>query len=302
MKILLTGAGGLLGRDCQAVFQANHEVLAVGRQELDIAEPAQVDAVLSRFRPEAVVNCAAFTQVDRCETDREDAVRGNVTGPRILARAAARSGALLLHISTDYVFDGKKAPPIPYEEQDPTGPLSWYGRTKLEGERAIQEVAPRHIIVRTAWLYGRHGPNFLKKILSLALSPQIPELKVVDDQYGSPTWSYRLARQLARLLEAGGQGIYHAGGEGWCTWFELARTFLELMGVGKPIRPCQTSDYPTPALRPRNSILGNRRLTEAGLNLMHPWKEDLEEFVGAFRDDLLREARGTSNRNCGWVG
>jgi dTDP-4-dehydrorhamnose reductase len=292
MKILLTGAGGLLGRDCLVVFQENHEVVAMSRMDLDIAEPGQVDAALSRCRPDAVVNCAAFTQVDRCETAREEAVRANVAGPRNLALAAARHGALLLHLSSDYVFDGLKPPPAPYLEDDPTGPLSWYGRTKLDGEEAIQSAGHRHIIVRTAWLYGRHGPNFLKKILSLALSPQIPELKVVDDQYGCPTWSYHLARQLARLLEAGGQGVYHAVAEGCCTWFELARAFLERMGIDKPIRPCPTSDYPTPAARPRNSILANGRLKEAGLNLMRPWREDLGEFVGAFGEDLRREAQG----------
>jgi dTDP-4-dehydrorhamnose reductase len=293
MKILLTGAGGLLGRDCLAVFQKYHEVVALSRRELDIAEPDQVETALSRCGPDAVVNCAAFTQVDRCETAREDAVRANVTGPRTLALVTARHGALLLHLSSDYVFDGRKPPPTPFLEEDPTGPLSWYGRTKLDGEEAIQGVGDRYIIVRTAWLYGRHGPNFLKKILSLALSPQIPELKVVADQFGCPTWSYTLARQLARLLEAGGRGVYHAGAEGCCTWFELARTFLERMGVNKPVRPCPTSDYPTPAARPRNSILANGRLTEAGLNLMRPWKEDLEEFVDTFREDLLREAGGS---------
>ncbi len=292
MKILLTGAGGLLGRDCLAVFQENHEVVAMSRGDLDIAESGQVETALSRCRPDAVVNCAAFTQVDRCETARDEALRANVTGPRNLALAAARHGVLLLHISSDYVFDGLKPPPTPYLEDDPTGPLSWYGRTKLEGEEAIRGVGHRHIIVRTAWLYGRHGPNFLKKILSLALSPQIPELKVVDDQYGCPTWSYRLARQLARLLEAGGQGVYHAVALGCCTWFELARAFLEMMGLDKPVRPCPTSDYPTPAARPGNSILANGRLKEAGLNLMRPWREDLREFVGAFGEDLRREAQG----------
>jgi len=291
MKILLTGARGLLGRDCCEVFRRNHEVLAVGRQELDITDPAQVDATVSRFRPEALVNCAAFTQVDLCETERDQAVRGNITGPRNLALSAARYRALLVHISSDYVFDGQKPPPSPYLEDDPTGPLSWYGHTKLEGERAVQDSGARHLIVRTSWLYGRHGPNFLKKILQLALSPQIPELKVVDDQFGSPTWSYRLALQLARLLEAGGQGIYHASAEGYCTWFELARHFLASLGVTKNLEPCPTTDYPTPAARPRNSILGNRRLEDAGLNVMRPWQEDVDEFVAAYKEELVREAR-----------
>jgi dTDP-4-dehydrorhamnose reductase len=291
MKIILTGKNGLLGRDCLAVFQSRHEVLALGHRELDISDLAQVEEAVSRFRPEAIVNCAAFTQVDLCETERDAAVQGNITGPRNLALNAAHHDALLVHISSDYVFDGMKPVPTPYLEGDLTGPLSWYGRTKLEGEKIIQSNTDRYAIVRTAWLYGWHGPNFLKKILKLALSPQIPELKVVDDQFGSPTWSYRLAQQLARLLEAGGQGIYHASAEGYCTWFELTRHFLDRLGVDKPVRPCPTSDYPTPAVRPKNSILENRRLKEEGLNVMRPWQEDVEEFVAAFGQDLLAEAR-----------
>jgi|UniRef100_A0A7V6A517 dTDP-4-dehydrorhamnose reductase len=291
MKILLTGKNGLLGRDCLTVFQDKHEVLALDHRELDITDPARVEEAVSRFRPEVIVNCAAFTQVDRCEAEREAAFQGNVAGPRNLAVSAARHGALLVHISTDYVFDGKKPVPAPYLESDFTGPLSWYGRTKLEGELAIQDISNRHVIVRTAWLYGWHGPNFLKKILKLALSPRIPELKVVNDQFGSPTWSFRLAHQVARLLEAGGQGIYHASAEGYCTWFELTRHFLARLGVTKTVRPCATRDYPTPALRPQNSILENRRLKQEGLNVMRPWQEDVDEFVAAFAAALLDEAR-----------
>jgi dTDP-4-dehydrorhamnose reductase len=292
MKILLTGKNGLLGRDCLAVFKGRHEVLALSHQELDIADLAQVEEAVSHFGPEAIVNCAAFTQVDLSETERDAAVQGNVTGPRNLALSAAHHDALLVHVSSDYVFDGEKPVPSPYLEADPTGPLSWYGRTKLEGELAIQGITDRHIIVRTAWLYGWHGPNFLKKILKLALSPQIPELKVVNDQSGSPTWSYRLAHQLARLLEADGQGVYHASAEGYCTWFELTCHFLHRLGVHKMVHPCTTSDYPTPAVRPKNSILENRRLKEAGLNVMHHWQEDVDEFVAASGEDLLDEARG----------
>jgi dTDP-4-dehydrorhamnose reductase len=292
MKILLTGKHGLLGRDCLEVFESHHEVMALDIQELDIADLAQVEEAVSRFRPEAIVNCAAFTLVDLCETERDKAVQGNITGPRNLALSAAYHGALLVHVSSDYVFDGRRPPPNPYLEGDPTGPLSWYGRTKLEGEQAIQGITDRHVIVRTAWLYGWHGPNFLKKILKLALSPEVPELKVVNDQYGSPTWSYRLAQQLARLLEAGGQGLYHASAEGYCTWFELTRHFLGRLGVDKPLRPCPSSDYPTPAVRPRNSILENLHLKEESLNLMRPWQEDVDEFVEAFGEDLLEEAGG----------
>jgi dTDP-4-dehydrorhamnose reductase len=294
MKILLTGKRGLLGRDCFEVFHRHHEVLAVGRGELDITDPAQVEEAIAACAPEVIVNCAGFTQVDLCETERDQAVRANINGPRNLASSAGRHGALLVHLSTDYIFDGKKPPPDPYLEDDPPHPLSWYGHTKLEGERAIQDTGVRSLIVRTSWMYGWHGTNFLKKILKLALSPQVPELNVVDDQFGCPTWSYRLALQLARLLEAGAQGIYHASGEGYCTWFELARQFLTSLEVKKPLKPCSSRDYPTVAARPPNSILANRRLKAAGLNLMRPWQKDLEEFIGIFREDLLREARAAA--------
>jgi len=288
MKILLTGKGGLLAHDCLEVLGGDHEVLALGREDLDIADPDRVAEAVSRWRPQVIINCAAFTQVDLCETAHEEAVRGNLTGPENLAVSAARYEALLVHVSTDYVFDGRKPLPHPYLEDDVPNPLSWYGRTKLEGEQAIREVADRYIIVRTAWLYGRGGPNFLTKILKTALSPQVPELRVVNDQFGSPTWSYRLAQQLARLVEAGAQGLYHASAEGYCTWFDLARRFLDRLGLDKPVSPCPTSDYPTPAVRPRNSILENQRLKKEGLNLMRPWEEDLDEFVDRFREELLR--------------
>jgi len=292
MKILVTGGAGLLGRDCCEVLAGRHEIIAPSWEELDISEPDQVEAWVARFHPEAILNCAAFTQVDLCESEREQAVQANVIGPRNLAVSAARHGARLVHFSTDYVFDGQKPPPEPYQEDDATGPLSWYGRTKLESEMVVRSTAPRHLICRTSWLYGRHGSSFLKKILTLALSPAIPELKVVDDQFGSPTWSRRVAEQVARLLEAGGQGLYHASAEGYCTWYELAQVFLKLLGAPKTIRPCPTWAYPTPAVRPGNAILENRRLKEEGLNLMRPWQEDLAEFVAAWGEELIREAAG----------
>ncbi len=262
MKILLTGRGGLLGRECLKIFQADHEILALGRRELDITNMTQVEEAVSRFRPAAIVNCAGFTQVDLCETEREKASQANVTGPRNLALSAVRHRALLVHISSDYVFAGHKPPPAPYLEGDPTAPLSWYGQTKLGGERAIQDITDRHIILRTSWLYGLIGPNFLKKILHLALSPEVPELMVVDDQFGTPTWSHRVAQQLALLLEKGGQGIYHASAEGYCTWYDLARRFLDRLGLDKPLWPCPSSHYLSLAVRPKNSILENQRLKD----------------------------------------
>uniref|UniRef100_A0A7C5ETY3 dTDP-4-dehydrorhamnose reductase n=1 Tax=Desulfobacca acetoxidans TaxID=60893 RepID=A0A7C5ETY3_9BACT len=299
MKILLTGGGGLLGRECLVVLSDSHEIWAPGRKDLDITSSSQVEGAVSVFRPQVILNCAAFSHVDRCETEREEAYRTNVLGPRNLARAAARRGCLLVHISTDYVFDGQKPPPMPYLEGDAPAPLSYYGQTKLEGERAVQEEAPRHLIVRTAWLYGKGGQNFLKLILRLALDPEVPEIRVVADQFGSPTWSYRLAHQLARLLAAGAEGLFHASAEGYCTRYEQAVIFLSQLGVVKKVKPCPSRDFPAPAPRPLNSILENGRLKAAGLNLMRPWQEDLAAFVAAFRADLLREARPPETKRKG---
>lgn len=291
MKVLLTGGTGLLGRECLKVLSGTHEVWAPSRVQLDITDQVQVEEAVSAFRPEVILNCAAFSQVDLCETEREAAFRANVNGPRNLARAAARRGSLLVHLSTDYVFDGRKPPPAPYVEEDEPNPLSWYGRTKLAGERAVQEEAPRHLIVRTAWLYGPQGQNFLKIILKLALDPKVPEIRLVADQFGSPTWSYRLAQQLAVLVEAGKEGLYHASAEGYCTRYEQGAFFLKQLGVEKDLKPCLSREFPAAATRPLNSILENRRLKEAGLNRMRPWQEDLAAFVAAYGQDLMREAR-----------
>ncbi len=165
---------------------------------------------MRRLNPEVILNCAAFTKVDACEQERDLAYRINVTGPRHLAASLARHGGMLLHISTDYVFNGEKPVPEPYREDDEMAPLSYYGQTKVEAERAVIQELDRYIIVRTAWLYGLNGQNFLKTMLRLALCKPTPQIKVVNDQFGSLTWTYRLAEQLAKILAAGGRGIYHA--------------------------------------------------------------------------------------------
>jgi dTDP-4-dehydrorhamnose reductase len=289
MRILITGSTGQLGRDCQEVLGRTHELAALPEASLDITDAAAVDAAIHEHRPDWLVNCAAYTLVDKAETERDRAYAVNALGPRYLAESLARHGGRLLHVSTDYVFDGLKPPPAPYVEEDATGPLSHYGATKLAGELAIREVFDRFAIVRTAWLYGRHGPNFLKTMLRLARRQPPQPLRVVNDQFGSLTWSRTLARQIARLLDADGRGLYHATAQGVCTWFEAASAFLALMGFDLPLAPITTADYPTPAVRPRNSILENRRLTAAGLNVMRPWREDLQKFVRRYRDELLAE-------------
>ena len=291
MKIVILGGKGQLGSDCTKVLNEIYDIMSVDLDELDITDISQVEAVAGNFGADVIVNCAAFTRVDDCETEKELACKVNVEGPGNLAVAAKNQGAQLIHISTDYVFDGRKKAPEPYTEKDAPNPISYYGVTKLAAEEAIRRITDNHIILRTAWLYGIQGQNFLKTMLTLALRDPQREIKIVNDQFGSPTWSYRLALQIAKLIESRGNGTYHATSEGYCTWYGLATYFLGKMGVPHSFVPCTTEEYPTPAARPMNSILENQRLKKAGINLMQGWKSDLEEFVSRFRDRLINETR-----------
>ncbi|MEJ2587603.1 MAG: dTDP-4-dehydrorhamnose reductase [Deltaproteobacteria bacterium] len=291
MKILITGGTGQLGQDCREVLNSENRVVSLGSRELDITRQEAVHQMVRQLMPDIILNCAAFTRVDDCETARDTAWQVNAEGPRNLAGAARKTGAKLIHISSDYVFDGKKPVPEAYSEADVANPISFYGKTKWAGEEAVREGVGNHMIVRTAWLYGLGGQNFLKTILRLVLRDSERVLRVVDDQFGSPTWSYRLALQIKRLMEADGRGTYHATSEGHCTWYELAAQFLEKMGVSHRIVACTSEDYPTPARRPLNSILENHRLKTDGLNRMKPWDMDLGEFVRRFRERLIGEIR-----------
>jgi dTDP-4-dehydrorhamnose reductase len=285
MKLLITGAGGQLGQDCVQLMLDRHEICALTSRQLNITNAEAVLAAVREIRPDALINCAAYTAVDACESETDCCMAVNAHGPANLAAACAESGCRLIHISTDYVFDGSKPAPEPYLESDPTGPVSAYGRSKLAGEEAIAGRLENYLILRTAWLYGIGGKNFLKTMLRLAQAKR--PLKVVNDQHGSLTWTMTLARQIEQVLDCGLRGIAHATAEGHGTWYEAAKHFLEAMQVDCDLRPCTTADYPTPAKRPANSILENRRLKEQGLNVMRDWREDLDEFVRLHREELL---------------
>ena len=291
MKIIITGNKGQLGTDCTIVLSKTHEVLGVDIDDVDITKIQDVEAMVQQFAPDIIINCAAYTRVDDCETEKELAWKVNVDGAENLARCASKYGVRLVHISTDYVFDGQKNVPDPYLETDETGPISYYGKTKLEGEKAVIRTTDQHVIIRTAWLYGIGGHNFLKTMLKLSLKSSDNKIKVVNDQYGSPTWSYRLALQIERILKTNYRGIFHATAEGYCTWYELADYFLNKMDVPYSMIPCTTLEYPTPAARPMNSILENRNLKDKGVNIMAHWKSDIDEFVLNFRKVLIEEAK-----------
>ena len=290
-KIIIIGATGQLGSDCAKVLAPKFEILPLGSRDLDITSRSAVEDLIGNEAPQVVLNCGAFTGVDDCETKRDLARKVNGDGPANLAVAAEKYGAQLIHISTDYVFDGRKKVPESYTEEDQTNPVSYYGVSKLAGEDGVKKATDNYMILRTAWLYGIRGRNFLKTMLKLALQAPEREIKVVNDQYGSPTWSYRLAGQIDRLIESGGQGIYHATSEGYGTWYELADYFLDRMAIPHRIVPCTTTQYPTPAVRPANAILENARLKAGGVNLMQNWRKDLDEFVVRFRDRLIKNTK-----------
>ena len=291
MKILITGAGGQLGRDCTELLGGNHTVTCCDVPKIDITNPEQVAAIFRACTPEVVINCAAYTAVDGCETDQERCLAVNAAGPELLARQCQAHGSRMVQISTDYVFDGLRPPPGCYTEDNTPRPLSMYGRSKLAGDRAVQAATDNHLIIRTAWLYGIGNKNFLKTMLRLALADPNRTIKVVNDQHGSLTWSWRLALQIERLLASDLTGIVHATAEGHSTWYEGARFFLDAMGAPYSMVPCTTADYPTPTVRPANSILENAALKKAGLHLMQDWREDLKEYVARYRDALLAEVR-----------
>ncbi|WP_438448233.1 dTDP-4-dehydrorhamnose reductase [Gorillibacterium sp. sgz5001074] len=276
MRVLITGAGGQLGQDVMRVCaEAGHEGIGVDRAELDITDEASCIEVLERLRPEAVIHAAAYTAVDRAETDVDEAYRVNAAGSRNMAVACERIGARCCYISTDYVFDGSAAEP--YGEYDLAAPRSVYGKSKLAGERLVSSLCSRWFIVRTSWVYGVHGDNFVKTMLKLAATGK--PLKVVDDQTGSPTYTVDLSRFLVRLIETERYGIYHATGGGSCTWYEFARAIFEERGLQVELAPCSTGEFPRPAPRPAYSVLGAAAIRTNGFQELPHWREGLRAFL-----------------------
>ena len=272
MKILLTGAAGQLGTALQGSLRA-HEVVALGHGRLEITRLAAVREAIAAHRPTLVINAAAFNDVDGAETRPEDAYAGNALGPRNLAVATAAQGIPLLHVSTDYVFDGTGK--RPYTEFDATNPRSAYGRSKLAGEEAVRALNHRHYVVRTAWLFSTVGRNFAKTMCGLA---ERPEVRVVSDQYGSPTYVPHLADGLAQLIGTDAFGTYHMAGKGGTSWFELTRTLYRHLGIATPVQPVSTAEFPRPAERPRHAVLTT---VQDPAILLPPWEEGVAAFARA---------------------
>lgn len=273
MRILITGSNGQLGselRQLQARLPHAHTFFNSSRSELDITSEAAVNEFIERESIDLVVNCCAYTAVDKAETERELAEQLNHTAPRLLATAMERSGGSMIHLSTDYVFDGRAH--RPYRVDDATNPQSVYGRTKLRGEEAVMQACSRAAVVRTSWLYSAFGNNFVKTMLRLGRERD--ELGVVTDQIGSPTYAADLAHALWLMMEKGVQaGVYHYGNEGVASWYDLACAAHRMAGISCAVRPIRTEDYPLPAPRPHYSVLDKSALRKA-YQLDIPWWED----------------------------
>ena len=273
MRLLVAGAAGMLGRDVvRAARAAGHDVVGLTRADLDVADAPAVARAVAEHRPEAVVNCAAWTDVDGAEADEATATAVNGAGAGNVARAAGAAGAAVVHVSSDYVFDGRKD--APYVESDPTAPLSAYGRSKLAGEHAVAAAGGRHAVVRSSWLFGAGGENFVAKVLSRAAEGE--SLRVVTDQVGCPTWTGHLAPALVALAEGGAEGTFHVAGAGAATWHALTVEALRLSGIDGPVEPATTADFPRPASRPAYSVLGTER---GDAPRLPPWQEGLASYL-----------------------
>jgi len=272
MRILVTGAKGQLGQELQRVL-TGEDVIAADRPDYELTDPKLGDKIAS-IRPNLVIHTAGHTDVDGCERDPEIAFAVNAQGTRRVAEGAAKANARLIYISTDFVFDGKKREP--YTERDPVNPLNVYGRSKLAGEEEALKGCRRTLVLRTSWLYGVHGKNFVKTILSLAVTQ--PEVRVVEDQRGSPTYARHLAQVIAGLIRSDVTGVIHAGGEGECSRYEFANAILQEAGLGCRVMPISTAESGRLALRPPYSALSTAFLHQHGLSLP-PWREGVRQFL-----------------------
>ena len=284
MKILLTGKNGQVGWELERSLQPLGQVFAFDRTGLDLANPDSIRAAIREIKPDLIVNPAAYTAVDKAESEPDLAMAVNGVAPGIMGEEAKRLGAALIHYSTDYVFDGTKT--APYTEDDVPNPINVYGKTKLAGERAIQAIGVQHLIFRTSWVYGLRGKNFLRTILRLA--GERDELRVVDDQIGAPTWSRLIAEATASVLARIPSkdikycsGIYHLTASGHTSWYGFTQAIFERRGVDTSQRsvvlhPIHTSEYPLPAIRPKNSLVSMQKLTKTFNLTMPTWDMALD--------------------------
>ena len=276
MKVLITGANGQLGRELTKQYSQidGVELILTDVADLDITNVKVVNEFVNSQKPDVIINCAAHTAVDRCETELDLAYKINTIGPKNLACAANAIGAEIVQVSTDYVFDGEGSTVL--TEFDEVNPQTVYGKTKLEGEKIVRAHNPKHYIVRTAWLYG-DGNNFVKTMIKLSETNKT--LKVVNDQKGSPTSTVDLARVIINLIENKNYGLFHCTCKGECTWYDLTKEIFKIKGIDTEVLPCSTDEFPRPAKRPKYSVLRNYMLEMTTGDLTREWKESLEEYL-----------------------
>jgi dTDP-4-dehydrorhamnose reductase len=283
MKIMVTGADGMLGTDLMTRLKVAHDAVGVDIRDFDITDELGVSSHVADVRPDWVIHCAAFTNVDGCEKEPDKAYLVNGDGPRNIARACWAAGCRVLYVSTDYVYDGKKGEP--YTEADQTGPLNVYGASKLRGEQEVLKVVKDALIVRTSWLFGKNGPNFVEAILGQIGKKD--ELSVVDDQVGSPTYTPDLADGLIRLVEAGAKGVVHVANEGACSWYDYAVRILALAGEkGIRVTPISTEKLGRPALRPAYSVLSKDRYFAITGRRLRGWEDALADYMRTRREKI----------------
>ena len=280
MKILVTGASGQLGYDvCRELEMRGADYRGVCSKDFRLDAPDNIRAFLMQYMPDAVIHCAAYTAVDRAEDEPEICAAVNGMGTRVLAECCRELGAKLLYISTDYVFPGSGCEP--YEVQDQTGPLNVYGRTKLEGEQAVRECLETYFIVRISWVFGLHGRNFVRTMLDLGAKDPAP--RITGDQFGSPTYTRDLAPLLCDMVLTERYGVYHATNEGVCTWAEFAQEIFRQAGMAVSVTPRKAAERPSRAVRPGNSRMSKRSLTDAGFPLLPRWEDALSRYLEELR-------------------
>lgn len=267
-KVLVTGASGMLGQDLCPILEDNgYDVFETDIDLLDITNPDNINKIFSDEKPEIVIHCAAYTNVDKAEEDIKTARLINATGTENIAKACKKYNATMVYISTDYVFNGEGTKP--YKPLDETAPLNNYGLTKWEGEEAVRSNLEKYYICRTSWLYGHHGKNFVETMISLANKP---ELKVVDDQVGCPTWTVDLSNAIIKIIKDKPYGTYHTCGYGNTSWYGFAKEIFNQAGLKVNLKPCTTDEFPRPAKRPAYSIMDND-------GLLRDWKKALKDYM-----------------------
>lgn len=275
MKILITGSNGMLGHDLQKVLESKHELVLTTSKTLDITDKQHTIDFICEVNPDVVINSAAYTDVDGCETNQDTAYAVNGEGVRNLALACKEVDCPLVHVSTDYVFDGTAREPI--KEDGEIGPISVYGKSKLKGEKAILEILDKYFIVRTAWLYGINGKNFPKTMLEL--SKNHDEITVVYDEVGTPTYTPDLAYGISQLIETDFYGIYHLTNSGSCSWCEFARYIFEVADADVKVVPVTASEFARPAPRPSYSVLDNKNWIDNGFEPLRSYKDAIKEYI-----------------------